>query len=514
MHPAHSFDEGFSLAALSALGPEGSQELLQAVCNNATLALFIMDHRQHCRYMNPAAEQLTGYTLAEVQGHPLHDFVHHTRPDGRPYPLTDCPIDRAFPQNNQEQGEEVFVHKNGHFYPVAFTASPICEQGVPVGTIIEVRDISAERRASRDRDRFFGCPGNMLCIAHFDGYFQRVNQAFVDALGWPEAELLGHRVREFIHPDDLSATLTELAHVKQENQAYSFENRYRCRDGSYKWLLWTCTPFPEDQLLYGVAQDITERKLQQEVNAQLLVQAQEGHRLKDSFLANLSHELRTPLNAILGWVEMLLEDSPSPEDTRRGLEIIAHSAQTQARLIEDLLDVARISSGRLKLTTEPVNLAEVVQAALEVVQPASDAKQIQLQSQFDPQAALISGDATRLQQIIWNVLTNAIKFTPAEGQIQVNLVCESDLVLIMVQDTGKGIEPAFLPHVFAPFRQAEASATRRQGGLGIGLSIVRQLVQLHGGTIQVESAGPDQGTKVTLCFPCLPRSPKGTQPTG
>ena len=146
---------------------------LEAVCNNATVALFIMDERQQCVYMNPAAEKLTGFTLAEVQGHALHNLIHHTRPDGSPYPLEECPIDQAFPQNNQEQGEETFVHKDGSFYSVAFTASPIREGEVPVGTIIEVRDITEEKRAARQRDRVFNISRDMMCVLTMDGHFQR-----------------------------------------------------------------------------------------------------------------------------------------------------------------------------------------------------------------------------------------------------------------------------------------------------------------------------------------------------
>lgn len=229
-----------------------------------------MDERQQCAYMNPAAEKLTGYLMAEVQGRALHYVIHHTHPDGRPYPLEECPIDQAFPQNNQEQGEEIFIHKDGSFYPVAFTASPIREAGVPVGTIIEVRGIAEERRAERERERFFELSLDMLCIANIDGTFKRANPAFTQTLGWRQEELLSCPFLEFVHPEDVATTIAELENLRQGAKTLHFENRYRCRDGSFKWLAWSALPFLEEDLIYAVAHDITEQRRQQRA-LQLLV---------------------------------------------------------------------------------------------------------------------------------------------------------------------------------------------------------------------------------------------------
>ncbi|HEX9996293.1 MAG TPA: PAS domain S-box protein, partial [Abditibacterium sp.] len=233
------------------------QRQFEAICNNATVALFIMDERQKCVYMNPAAEALTGFTLAEVQGQELHNLIHHTRPDGSHYPLEECPIDQAFPQNNQEQGEETFIHKNGSFYDVAFTASPIREGETPVGTIIEARDITAKKRAERYRDSVFNIAHDMMCVVTMDGYFQRVNPAFAQALGWDKNELLARSFSDFIHPEDRARSLQEAENLKQGQAIQGVVNRQLCKDGSYKWFAWSYAPDLETGLIYCVANDVT-----------------------------------------------------------------------------------------------------------------------------------------------------------------------------------------------------------------------------------------------------------------
>jgi PAS domain S-box-containing protein len=233
-------------------------------------------------------------------------------------------------------------------------------------------------------------------------------------------------------------------------------------------------------------------------------QAESANRLKDEFLATLSHELRTPLNAILGWSQMLQNDYLDESQKRKAVGIIERSAKSQNQLIEDLLDVSRIITGKLRLEVRAVDLSNVISAAVEAVRPAAEAKNIRLQTLLDPQAALISGDPDRLQQIVWNLLSNAIKFTPKDGRVQVRLERVNSHVEIVVSDTGKGIESEFLPYVFDRFRQSDASRTRRHGGLGLGLAIVRQLVELHGGTVSVSSEGEGRGTTFTVNLPLLP----------
>lgn len=232
-------------------------------------------------------------------------------------------------------------------------------------------------------------------------------------------------------------------------------------------------------------------------------QAEEANRLKDEFLANLSHELRTPLNAMFGWVQLLRLQRLKDDDYRRATETIERNAKSLAQIIEDLLDVSRIVTGKLALNMHPVELIPVIEAALSTVRPAAQTKAIEIECKLDPKAGAILGDAMRLQQIIWNLLSNAVKFTPQGGRVEIQLVRRGAKVALMVSDTGIGICPEFLPYVFDRFRQADSSSTRQQGGLGLGLAIVRHLVELQGGTVQAESLGKEQGATFTIQFPLL-----------
>jgi PAS domain S-box-containing protein len=230
-------------------------------------------------------------------------------------------------------------------------------------------------------------------------------------------------------------------------------------------------------------------------------EAEAANRMKDEFLATLSHELRTPLNAITGWTQLLRLPTVSQEDLEQGLEVIDRNAQVQAQLIEDLLDISRIISGKLRLDIHPVNPAQSIEAAVASVAHAAEARSIEILTQFDSGAPLVAADPGRLQQIVWNLLSNAVKFTPQGGQVTVRLARGDRRAEIRVTDTGQGIKPEFLPYVFDRFRQADGSTTRRHGGLGLGLSIVRQLVDLHGGTVDVQSPGENQGATFTISLP-------------
>ena len=230
-------------------------------------------------------------------------------------------------------------------------------------------------------------------------------------------------------------------------------------------------------------------------------EAERANRLKDEFLATVSHELRNPLNAILGWAHMLRLGKLTPANAERAVETIYRNAQSQAQLVADLLDVSRIISGKLRLDVRKVDLIFIINAAIDSIRPAADAKGIRLQATLDPAAGAISGDADRLQQIVWNLLTNAVKFTPQGGRIGVKLQRVDSQVQIVVSDTGVGINKEFLPHVFDRFRQADASTTRIHGGLGLGLSIVHQLVDLHGGSVSVHSEGEGKGATFTINLP-------------
>ena len=229
--------------------------------------------------------------------------------------------------------------------------------------------------------------------------------------------------------------------------------------------------------------------------------AERANRMKDEFLATLSHELRTPLNAILGWSQLMRGGHLQGDELQHGLETIERNARTQAQLIEDLLDVSRIISGKLRLEVKPVDLAAVVNAALDALRPAAAAREIRLEPMIDPNAGPIHGDAERLQQVVWNLLSNAIKFTPRGGRVQVRVAGVNAHAEIVVSDSGKGIEPQFLPHVFERFTQADSTTTRAHGGLGLGLAIVRHLVELHGGNVRAHSPGANQGATFVVSLP-------------
>jgi len=235
--------------------------------------------------------------------------------------------------------------------------------------------------------------------------------------------------------------------------------------------------------------------------ADLLRREQLANRMKDEFLMTVSHELRTPLTAIYGWARMLVTGQIRDDQRQRAIEIIERNAQAQTQLVNDLLDVSRVISGKVRLDVRAVDLSQVISAAVDSMQPAADAKDIRLQTIVDPAAGPVSGDGERIQQVVWNLLSNAIKFTPKGGRVQVRLERRDSHVEIVVSDTGPGINEKFLPYVFDRFRQGDAGTTRQHGGLGLGLAIVRHLVELHGGSVLVESPGADQGATFRVSLP-------------
>ena len=239
-------------------------------------------------------------------------------------------------------------------------------------------------------------------------------------------------------------------------------------------------------------------------NERLYREAQESSRLKDEFLATISHELRTPLTAILGWAHMLRTGQFDGNSAAKAFETIERNARAQAQLIDDLLDVSRAITGKLRLDVRPVDPNSFIESAIEAVRPAAEAKGVRVQKIMDTGVVSVSGDPVRLQQVVWNLLSNAIKFTPRGGRVQVRMERVNSHVEIAVSDTGPGIAPEFLPHVFERFRQADQRTTRQHGGLGLGLAIVRHLVELHGGSVRAESPGEGQGSTFTVLLPVAP----------
>ena len=285
------------------------------------------------------------------------------------------------------------------------------------------------------------------------------------------------------------------------------------KDGSEYWVDLSLVPLMDETGCYthwvSVQRDITEHKRAEEDRAQLLceqtarTEAEVANRTKDEFLAIVSHELRSPLNAILGWARLLRSRKFDEQKTNKALETIERNAQAQTQIIEDLLDISRIIQGKVRLLTRPTSLVQTIEAAIDTVSPTADDKMVRVSSKLDPQVGLGWGDPDRLRQIVWNLLSNAIKFTPVGGRVEVELKSVNSHAEIQVTDTGIGISPEFLPYVFERFRQAESTTTRAQGGLGLGLAIVRNLVELHGGTIQVSSLGLGQGATFIVQLPLI-----------
>lgn len=260
-------------------------------------------------------------------------------------------------------------------------------------------------------------------------------------------------------------------------------------------------------ILISAVQGALRARQRQYQSRNLLNQLEEADRQKDLFLATLSHELRTPLNSILGWIQLLnVEDSEKKIDLKHALAVIERNARTQSEMISDILFVSRIITGKLKLNCKLIDIASAARTTIETLRPAIDAKKLKLKTNFEQNLPIVEGDADRLQQVFWNLLSNAIKFTPDEGIIEVTVKTANSTVEIQIKDSGQGIKPEFLPYVFERFRQADSSYTRQIGGLGLGLAIVRHLVELHGGSVNVESAGENQGAVFTVVLPIADQS--------
>ncbi|MDO9019759.1 MAG: ATP-binding protein [Deltaproteobacteria bacterium] len=335
-----------------------------------------------------------------------------------------------------------------------------------------------------------------------DYRFLDANAAFAEQTGLRDA--VGHTARALV--PDLDASWFELyGRVAMTGETARFEN-HAAAMGRWFDVYASRVGSPELRQLALVFKDITRQKRAEEERERLLAaesaarrQAEDASRLKDEFLATVSHELRTPLTSMLGWVQILRAGRVSPDRRDHALATIERNARAQAQLIEDLLDVSRILAGKLRLEVEPVEVRAIVEAALETVRPAADAKAVNLTAALSE--GVVMGDPQRLQQVVWNLLSNAVKFTPRGGRVEVLVARRDSSVDVTVADTGQGIAPEFQAHVFERFRQADGGSTRVHGGLGLGLSIVRQLVEMHGGTVTVASEGEGLGSSFTARLP-------------
>ncbi|MEO5693365.1 MAG: PAS domain-containing protein [Usitatibacter sp.] len=384
------------------------------------------------------------------------------------------------------------------------------------GVILDITDrVTADEALKRSEENFRQLADAMPQIvwaATPDGALDYYNRRWFEYIAVSPGDMVEARWDQYLHPDDMQVTYEKWVESVRDGTPYEKEFRVRRADGAYRWFLALALPIRETDgtisRWYGTCTDIDERqqlkaRLEEALESERAARNSVEHasRMKDEFLATLSHELRTPLSAILGWTHILRGKAGASEDMRRGLETIDRNARVQTQLIEDLLDMSRIVSGKVRLDVQPMHPLSFIEAAIETVAPAAEAKGIRIEKVLDPGAGPVSGDASRMQQVVWNLLSNAIKFTPRGGRVQVLLERVNSHLEISVADTGQGIGAEFVPHVFDRFRQADSSTTRVHGGLGLGLAIVKQLVELHGGTVSVKSGGEAKGTTFSILLP-------------
>ena len=389
--------------------------------------------------------------------------------------------------------------------------------------LLRQKEVAAIRKVGDER--FRGLAESVPVIVWAvgpDGIIRSCNQAWTQYSGFDATgEVTDPR---FVHPEDLDRARATWLRARGSGTQWEAEFRLRRVDGEYLWHMGRALPELDGHgAIRGsiaTATDVHERRKMFELRTQLLAQeqrarvdAEAANRAKDEFLANASHELRAPLHAITGWVQMLRAGMLDEARSAHALETIERNAQLQRLLVEEILDVSRIIAGKVSLDEEPLRLGALVDAAIEAARPAASAKEIRIEQTGQSAPDAITGDPRRLQQVLNNLLSNAIKFTPNGGSVHVHLWREHGHVALRVTDTGIGIERAFLPHVFDRFQQADGSSTRAYGGLGLGLAIVRHIVELHGGGVSAESEGPGRGACLTIKLPVdrRPPHPRGVE---
>ncbi len=366
--------------------------------------------------------------------------------------------------------------------------------------LLRQREREAFERRSEQRFRaLMDALPQCVWAARSDLEFYYWNKRAAEYSGEPGDQPVAHsRLLAQVHPDDQALAAAEWeAATKSERDSTCQVRLRRQRDGAFAWFLVRIVPLRESERLTGWIVAATDIDVQHHA----LEQAEAANRMKEEFLAVVSHELRNPLNAIKVWTHLLRQGKLDPKKREKAMETIERNVDLQTSLVEDILDVSSIVRGKVKLTLRPQRLSPIIGAAMTVVRPGAEAKGVELEYECEAPEEVISADAERLQQVFWNLLSNAVKFTPHGGKVTVRLSRQGHQALVMVRDNGQGISPEFLPYVFDRFRQAESPYTRINGGLGLGLAIARQLVELHGGNVTADSEGTDKGSTFWILLP-------------
>jgi PAS domain S-box-containing protein len=458
---------------------------------------------------NPGAQRLYGYAADEVTGRSIDILA----PDGYPDEVRDL-LERVAAGDRVDHLETLRQRKDGLLVDVTLTISPLHDpDGEIIGTSTIARDITAAKaaqsaliQARQDIDRFFELSLDLMVIAGTDGRFVRVNPAVVRTLGYTLSEMTERPFVEFVHPDDVDATVDAFSALVSGGTVGGFENRYRCQDGTYRWLQWNATG-DDDGVVFATAHDVTQRK---QLELDLLAsreQALEASRLKSEFVANMSHEIRTPLNGVVSMAELLLGTSLNPDQADYA-QVALTSAEALMRVINDILDFSKIEAGKLEILSEDFSVRAAVDEVTEIVGVKTSERGLVLDVSVDDRVAeVLRGDGNRVRQVLMNLLSNAVKFT-TEGWVHVEVGLRerpdgAERVVFTVSDTGIGIGPDRLPELFQPFSQIDATTTRRHGGTGLGLCISKQLVELMGGDIGCESE-PGSGSRFWFELPYEP----------
>ena len=507
--------------AAAGLPPERQQGFIDALLEHVEDAIVACDAAGVLTVFNHAARRLHGLEERPLKAEVWADYYDLYLPDGRTrMRKEEVPLYRALQGERVRDVEMIVAPKGGAPRAVLASGGAIYGPGgEKLGAVVVMRDFT-ERKAAQEALRrestlLRALMDNIPDAIYFkdtESRFTRVNQhapyrggnAPEDVVGKTDFDFfVGSHARAAYEDEQRVMRTGEPLIDKEECETYT--------DGSTTWLSTTKVPIVDEggrvTGLVGISRDITERKRAEEARLELAreqaarAEAEAANRLKDEFLATLSHELRTPLTAILGWAKLLADGQVAEARVADAFAAIYRNARTQAQLVDDLLDVSRVITGKLRIEAVPVRLASVVEAAAAVVRPAAAAKGVALEVSADTDVPTINGDPARLQQVVWNLLSNAVKFTPAGGRVEARVRRAGSQVSVAVSDTGQGIEPDFLPHVFERFRQAEMGTTRRHGGLGLGLAIVRHLVELHGGAVTAESEGRGKGSTFIVTLP-------------